>query len=131
MVVQSKSLLGPLDIRPEGFFDKVGEFFGADDIDFESAEFSRRFFVKSSDKRWAYGVIHQETMQFLLDHAANYRIAFRGHCAIIWNGSMLLPTQYDQALAVLTGVLGRIPDYMVEQRLEAAKTLGHEGPIRW
>jgi len=53
-------------IRPEGVFDKIKGAFGFDDIDFESAEFSRKFFVKSSDKRFAYDVLHPRMMEFLL-----------------------------------------------------------------
>jgi len=56
----------PLCIRSEHIFDKMGEFFGHDDLDFESAEFSRRFHVSSADRRWAYDVIHQRTMDYLL-----------------------------------------------------------------
>ena len=47
VILDSDVVLQPLFIRPEGFFDKISEFFGADDIDFESAEFSRRFYVKA------------------------------------------------------------------------------------
>ncbi len=57
----------PLRIRPEHVFDRVGEFLGIDDIDFESSEFSRRYHVSSSDRKWAYDVIHQETMDYLLE----------------------------------------------------------------
>lgn len=53
-------------IRPEGLFDKLAGAFGFDDIDFESAEFSRRFYVKSDDKRFAYDVVHPRMMEFLL-----------------------------------------------------------------
>jgi len=53
-------------IRREGVFDKLAGAFGFDDIDFESAQFSRRFFVKSTDKRFAYDVIHPRMMEFLL-----------------------------------------------------------------
>lgn len=56
----------PLLIRPEGMFDKLKGAFGFDDIDFESEEFSRRFWVKSSDKRFAYDVLHPRMMEFLL-----------------------------------------------------------------
>jgi hypothetical protein len=51
--------LKPLLIRPETFFDKVGEFFGLDDIDFESHDFSRQFYVKADDRRWAFDVIRR------------------------------------------------------------------------
>jgi hypothetical protein len=56
-----------LFIRPEGFFDKIKRAMGFDDIDFESAEFSKRFYVTSTDKRFAYDVIHPAMMEFLLD----------------------------------------------------------------
>ena len=49
VVLASPVPLKPLHIRREGFFDKITEFFGLDDIDFESAEFSRRFYVKVVD----------------------------------------------------------------------------------
>jgi hypothetical protein len=53
-------------VRPEGIFDSFSAFMGFDDIDFESEEFSRRFHVKSSDKRFAYDVIDPRMMEFLL-----------------------------------------------------------------
>ena len=53
-------------IRREGMFDKLAGAFGFDDIDFESADFSKRFYVKSPDKRFAYAVIHPRMMEFLL-----------------------------------------------------------------
>jgi hypothetical protein len=53
-------------VRPEGLFDKIKGAFGFDDIDFESVEFSRKFFVQSNDKRFAYDVLHPRMMEFLL-----------------------------------------------------------------
>ncbi|MDA8746329.1 hypothetical protein N9N28_17035, partial [Rubripirellula amarantea] len=58
--------LPQLAVRPEGFFDSVTSFFGFDDIDFESEEFSRKFHVKSSDKRFAYDLLHARMMEFML-----------------------------------------------------------------
>lgn len=55
-----------LVIRREGLWDKIKGFMGFDDIDFESEEFSRKFFVKSPDKRFAYAVVHPRMMEFLL-----------------------------------------------------------------
>lgn len=53
-------------VRREGMFDRVKAAFGFDDIDFESAEFSQRYFVTSSDKRFAYDVLHPRMIEFLL-----------------------------------------------------------------
>lgn len=53
-------------IRPEGMFDRMLGAVGFEDINFESAEFSRKFFVKSSDRRFAYDVVHPRMIEFLL-----------------------------------------------------------------
>lgn len=53
-------------IRREQVLDKLAAVFGFDDIDFESSEFSRKFCVKSPDKRFAYDLITPQVMEFLL-----------------------------------------------------------------
>ena len=50
----------------EGLFSKLAQAVGYDDIDFESAEFSRKFCVRSKDKRFAYDVCHPRLMEYLL-----------------------------------------------------------------
>ena len=55
-----------LFIRRENLLDKFAGAIGFDDIDFESAEFSRRFHVKSGDKRFAFDVVHPKMMDFLM-----------------------------------------------------------------
>ncbi len=104
----------PLTIRREHALDKVGEFLGADDIDFESAEFSRTFYVKSSDKKWAYDVIHTRTMDFLLQNAADFSLAF-GHneLAVIKTGRCQ-PDQYEKAVKLAHGLYELIPDYVLK-----------------
>lgn len=54
-------------IRPENFLDRIGEFVGIDDIDFESDAFSRAFHVTGDDKRFAYDLCDPQMMEFLLD----------------------------------------------------------------
>ena len=55
-------------IRPEGFFDRIGEFVGIDDIDFESDAFSRAFHVTGDDKRFAYDLCHPRMIELLMAH---------------------------------------------------------------
>jgi len=106
--------LKPLFIRPEGFFDKVKDFFGFDDIDFESAEFSRRFHVSAEDKRWAFDVIHARTMEFLLAQP-HFSIQFDGPHAIALRSQKFSPQDFENAATVLDGLLAGLPDYVVEQ----------------
>jgi len=115
VVLSSPILLKPLLIRPEGVFDKLAGFFGFDDINFESAEFSRKFFVKSPDKKWAYDVIHQRTMEFMLG-MPKFSLQFDGHSAIAWRHTTFKTQDFEQAADLIEGVLARLPDYLVQQQ---------------
>ncbi|MEM1210979.1 MAG: hypothetical protein AAGI68_01655 [Planctomycetota bacterium] len=106
-------------IRPEGLFDKLKSFFGFDDIDFESAEFSRRFAVKCRDRRLAYDMIPPVTMEFLLNQPTRYTLEAEGDYLLITNGRVWKPEHVDFALDVADGFLDRIPQGVVRERLEA------------
>ena len=116
VILGSAFPLASLFIRREGFFDKLTQFVGLDDIDFESAEFSRKFYVKAKEKRWAYDVITQDTMQFLLDYADGVSIEFAEDKAIVWSSRKLSPEKYDTVIHTLAGVLDRIPEYVIQQQ---------------
>ncbi|MFA6133284.1 MAG: hypothetical protein WC869_04620 [Phycisphaerae bacterium] len=107
--------LNPLLIRPEGFGDKVAEFFGADDIDFESSEFSRRFFVKSGDRKWAYDVIHPRMMEFLLS-AGKFHIEMGLIHVLVYRSACFGPRDYTDACHLAAGILDRLPGYLVRQQ---------------
>lgn len=59
--------LPSLRVRPENLFDKFAGAIGFEDIDFESAEFSRRHHVSASDRRFAYALLDPRMIEFLLD----------------------------------------------------------------
>lgn len=113
VIVDSRLALKPLKLRAEGLFDKMKGAFGFDDIDFESAEFSRKFWVTSPDKRWAYDVIHQETMEYLL-HAPRFKLEMDGPWVLVYRGSTFKPPVFEQAFDLAHGVLERLPDDIVE-----------------
>jgi hypothetical protein len=115
VILFSPTPLEPLAIRPEGFFDKVTEFFGKEDINFESAEFSRKFYVTAPDKKWAYDVLHQRTMEFLLGSPV-FNIQFTWNCAIAYDDSTFDSKDFQAAAEVLQGILDRLPDYLVQQQ---------------
>jgi hypothetical protein len=104
----------PLIIRRENPLDRVGEFFGADDIDFESSEFSRKFHVKSADRKWAFDVIHARMMEYLLTAPAMV-IEF-GYAEIaVYRTGRCSPPQYEQALDLVQGLYDLIPAFLVRQ----------------
>jgi len=114
VVIESKLPLKPLFMRPESFFDKISEFVGFDDIDFESAEFSRKFYVKANDKRWAYDVIHQRTMEFLFS-MPQFTIEFSHNAVIAYRSSTFQVVDFEVAIQVVIGILERLPEYVVKQ----------------
>lgn len=71
-----------LKIRKEGLMDRVAATMGWDDIDFESAEFSKKFYVTSSNKKFAYDVIDPRMMQFLLNSEPPTIDLASGYCCL-------------------------------------------------
>jgi hypothetical protein len=114
VVINADLPLKPLFIRTENVFDKIGEFIGFDDIDFESAEFSRTFCVKAPDKRWAFDVLHQETMEYLLQ-APRFTIEMQDGLVMVWRNRTFAPPQFDEAVALAGGLLDRLPRTVVAE----------------
>lgn len=98
-----------LIIRPEGLFDKLKSAFGLNDIDFESAEFSRRFAVHCHDRRLAHDLIPPETIEFLLARATRYTLEAEGDHLLITNEKPWSLRDIDPSIAIATGFLDRIP----------------------
>jgi hypothetical protein len=117
VIACSNVTLKPLVIRPVGFLDKLGEAAGFEEIEFESAEFSRRYHVTSPDRRWAYDVLHPRAIELLLqgpplsiEFSYDNVIAYRGL------GNKLSIDEIDGAIDVVGGILDRLPDYLVRQQ---------------
>jgi hypothetical protein len=106
--------LEPLSITGESIFNRIGEFFGAGDIDFESTEFSDQFRVTSPNKRWAYDVLHQSTMEFLLT-SPRFALEMGGPFIIAWNSGTFEVEQFEQAVQVIDGIITRLPNYLVRE----------------
>jgi hypothetical protein len=105
--------LPDLFIRREGIFDAVKRAFGFDDIDFESAEFSSRFYVQSSDKRFAYDVFHPRMMEFLMQ-VDPPPIQLASGTLLLHRGTQRWgPDDFRAHLTWAREFLGRWPDHVV------------------
>lgn len=112
-VIGSPFPLRDMTIRPEGVFDKLSAAFGWDDIDFESAEFSRKFHVKAQDRRWAYDVLNQRAMAFLLE-SPQYEIHFAGPHLALRSRSRFEPWEFAKTVEMGTTLLDGIPGFAKE-----------------
>lgn len=101
-------------IRREGIFDKLAGVIGFDDIDFESSEFSRRFLVKSPDKRFAYDVIEPRMMEFLLGASPPALDIENSRLCVADGRSSWSPEQFEAFLRLAGEFFSRWPDHVVD-----------------
>ena len=66
-IVDMKSDFPELTIAKEGFFSKISQAVGYRDIDFESHEFSKRYVVRSKNKKFAYDFCNAQMIDYLID----------------------------------------------------------------
>jgi len=100
-----------LVIGPEGFFSKVAQAVGYDDIDFESHEFSRKFCVRSRDKKFAYDVCNAQMIEFLLSNTDLTMEMELDSLAVSFR-RRLRPEQIESNLQRLVAVRSLMPDYL-------------------
>ena len=105
----------PLVIRPEGLFDKIAGAFGFDDIDFESVEFNKRFYVKSPDKKFAYDVVTPQMMEFLLSVEPPMLDLEPGAICCSDGRKRWDPDEYEGAIAFLKAFFDKWPRHLVAQ----------------
>lgn len=100
-----------LKIGPEKFFSKVAQAFGYDDIDFESHEFSRKFCVRSSDKKFGYDVCNAKMIEYLLAND-DLTIEIEGFILAISFNRRLSVEQIEPNLNRLIQVRSLLPSYL-------------------
>lgn len=109
VIFQAGLPLTGLTIRPEGAFDRFKRLFGFDDIDFESAEFSRQFHVTSRDRQLAYDVIQPKTMEIMLERPRFY-LYFEQGLVMVMRSGQFKPNDYRAALHLVDDILDHIPE---------------------
>jgi hypothetical protein len=99
-------------IRPEGILDKLAGIFGFADINFESAEFSRRFHVRSPDRKFAYDVCDARMMEFLLATRPPAIDIERNRCSISDGSSLWRPQQFREHMRWVVRFFGLWPEHV-------------------
>ena len=110
-------------LRPEDVSDRINAALGFDDIDFEDAEFSRRFYVSSKDKRFAYDLLSPRMIEHLKStpHPATIEIVGRhlllrhGHSKLHKTDTRWSPDQCDERIDFARALLDRWPDHMLAE----------------
>jgi hypothetical protein len=126
VIIESPYLGAPdLFIRGEGFFDRIASVIGFDDIDFESAEFSRHFLVKSSDKRFAYDVVSPAMMEFMLSTTPP-TVDFQGTRCCLYHGEQVLkPEDFAATLQWAVEFFEHWPRHVTAELAPGSSNRGH------
>jgi hypothetical protein len=103
-----------LTIGREGWFSKIAQVFGYDDIDFESAQFSRAFCVRSKDKKFAYDICHAQMMEYLLANR-DLSVEIENNILALVFGARLSAAEIEANLNRLTAVRTKLPEYLFTQ----------------
>jgi len=106
-----------LAVGREGFFSKVAQAFGYDDIDFESHEFSRKFCVRSPDKKFAYDVCNARMIEYLLAND-DLTIEIDQDVLALTFDSRLDLARIEPNLTRLVTLRSLLPDYLFEGLLK-------------
>jgi len=102
-----------LTIGPEGFFSKIAQAVGYDDIDFESHEFSRQFCVRSKDKKFAYDVCHARMIEYLLAND-DLVMEIENQALALYFSRRLDPALIEPNLKRLIQVRNLMPEYLMK-----------------
>jgi len=102
-------------IRRENIGDKIAGGLGFDDIDFESEEFSRAFWVKSNNKRFAYDVIHPQMMEFLLRGPTPHAEIVHDVCLVMEGWGRWNPDTFEGAPGWFEAFLEKWPEHLTHE----------------
>jgi hypothetical protein len=100
-----------LKIAREGLFSKIAQALGYDDIDFESAEFSRTFCVRCKDRKFAYDVCNAQMMEYLLANR-DLSLEIEGPALALAFDTCLSAPEIQGNLQRLLEIRLRLPDYL-------------------
>jgi hypothetical protein len=115
VVVETDLQLKPLIIRTEKIVDKIAASAGLHDIDFESVEFNKKFYVKSSDRRWAYDIVNPATMELLLS-SCRFNLEFNENYIIAYRNELFSVGYFEEALQLLVGVADNLPKPLFSEK---------------
>jgi len=100
-----------LKVTREGLLSKIAQAIGFDDIDFESAEFSRRFCVRSKDRKFAYDVCNAQMMEYFLANR-DLSLEIEGPALALAFDTRLSAAEIEYNLQRLLEIRLRLPNYL-------------------
>jgi hypothetical protein len=122
-VMQLPILAARMRMRPEGVLDRVASWVGHEDLDFESDEFSRRYYITSDDRKFAYDIFHTRLIEYLLKCGQAPLLEMQGPLLVIYDTQAGIEN-FRRLLEIGRQIIDSIPDYVRTARGTGAQTGG-------
>jgi hypothetical protein len=114
--VMGLPILAPqLLLRDESLLDAVASWIGHDDLDFESDEFSRKYYVKCAERKFAYDIFHARLIEYLLASGHSPSIEMNGPLVVLYERPNGAPG-IRRLIEIGRHVVESIPEYVLNER---------------
>ena len=114
-VIEMRANFPDLMISRESRESRLAETLGKPHIEFESAEFSHLFRVRSSDKKFAYDVCNSKMMEYLLANK-DLTIEIHGTAVAMLFEDWLRPETVEFNLTRLTEIRKLLPEFLFSKK---------------
>lgn len=101
-----------LVIKDEHLGHKLFDALGGEDIDVEHDAFSRKFWVKCEDRKFAYDVLHAPMIEFLLPKAG-WLWEWRGRTLMLIEEGTFDTDDCDELIELVSGFRERLPRHLI------------------
>lgn len=113
-VVNTGVWMASVRIEPESLLERVSQRLGFEDIDFEDAEFSRRYAVRSHSRRAAHELVSPAWMAMLLDRPG-WSVETSGSRMLLWRRGRPKVARYRELLDLSIGLALALPRTVVNE----------------
>jgi hypothetical protein len=114
-ILELPILAARLSLRRETVLDRVASWVGYDDINFESAEFSRRYYVKCEEPKFAYDIFHARLIEYLLACGDAPAMEMKGPLLVL-SETQGEAENLRRLLAIGRQIITSIPEYVLTAR---------------
>ena len=108
------AVMPALSVSPEGMFGRMVGRLTNTDIELESEDFNRAFTVRCPDRKFAFDVLHPQTMQLLL-RWPDLGWRFEGDSMLVVTDGHHSVEEVEARLGVMDAILDGIPEFVWAQ----------------
>lgn len=111
-------MLPRMSMRRETLIDRISGAIGFDDIDFENDAFSRKFHVKSDNRKFCYDLLDPRMIEWIMTTEPPNLYIAGGQFMVTWKGIWKV-VEFSSNIEWLRTLVSKIPNHLID-RLQSA-----------